>query len=120
MNPEFDFVVLEGNQGKGKTWVAAEGEEEGNVEVGNLTTGGCNTINTLGTNKLVKESLHIGIVSKFGPDVHPARVVAVNHLSTNAEFNVVEEAETNAVNIGVRVGITCECGKSSLDVDAVE
>ena len=81
---------------------------------------GSSTIFTLGTNELIKESLHIGIMGKFGPDVHPAGIVTIDHLTTNAEFNVVEEAETNTVDPVVRVSIRGLCGEGCVDIDAVE
>ena len=118
---DLDLVVLESNEGKSKTGVSAEPEEEGNVEGGlrerlarsaNLTgTAGSRAgsvdigkvlINEVGklsgvTNHLVVSSLLLGRQGELIPDVHPVTILSVNSLTTNLDLDLGDELLTGEI-----------------------
>lgn len=73
MDVNLDFVVLESNKGKSKTYVAVEPEFKGNVE-GGLWVGV--TGEGVTNHGLVSSTLSEW-EGKFVPDVHPVGVVFV-------------------------------------------
>jgi hypothetical protein len=115
-----DLVVLEGDQRQGKTRVAAEPELKGDVQgvlrgavehlirrVG-LTTGaiivaGITTLDEevgeLGnvTNHLRIAGLETRLLRELIPDLEPLAIVLINTLTTDLEFNVVNEVVANPV-----------------------
>jgi len=112
VNVDLDLVVLKGNEGKGKSGVAAKPEKKGNVEGGlrkglargthlGRSTGGGTRTRDVGerrishicklsgvTNHLVVTFLLLGRHSKLVPDVHPVTVLTVDALTTNFNFNL--------------------------------
>jgi hypothetical protein len=112
-----NFVVLEGNEGKGKTGVAAEPELKGNEDnaVCNIGVGGGVLNKRVGAvhHKLVTFPVTSGL-GKFVPDVEPIGVVLVNTLTTDFDFDGLDEFVTSPLNGGT--GGT-ELG---LEVDAVD
>ena len=119
-----DLVVLEGNERKGKTGVAAEPELERNVE------GGCwdhrtSAIVHLGQSRDVTD--HIGVtglqtrlLGELVPDVEPLAVLLVHTLATNLNLDVVNEDVANPVE-PAEAGVLLELplGKSDLEVHTV-
>ena len=94
---DLDFVVLEGNKRKGKTWVAAEPEFKRNVEGGLFFAvfgmgEGRNVTNHAGVAVLVASGL-----GEFVPDVEPVTVVLVNALTADFDFNVLDELVADPV-----------------------
>jgi len=94
---DLDLVVLEGNEGEGKSRVAAEPEFKRNVKVhfgykGTIRTGGCYlgkagyVSNHVGVSEFVARSLR-----EFVPDVHPVTVVFVDALAANFYLSVLDE-----------------------------
>jgi hypothetical protein len=115
-----DLMVLEGNEGKGKTRVAAEPELEGNVKGGlresisgcahlsggkgvartiDLSERGVSDEGKLGgvTNHLEVSSLLLGGHGKLVPDVHPVTILAVNSLASNFDLNLGNKLLTREV-----------------------
>jgi hypothetical protein len=115
INVNLDFVVLEGNKRKGKSWVSAEPEKEGNVESGlrkslawgtnlsrssrsgtwsrNIGKCGVSDVGKLGgvTNHLVVTLLLLRGHGELVPDVHPVTVLAINSLTSNFDLNLSNE-----------------------------
>jgi len=116
-----DLVVLESNEGEGKTGVAAEPEKKGNVE-GGLREGAAGSTNLVGatsagarsgdigeggvgdvgklsgvTNHLEVSALLLGGHGKLVPDVHPVTVLTVNALATNLNLNLGNHLLTNVI-----------------------
>jgi hypothetical protein len=143
-----DFVVLERDQRESKTRVAAEPELERDVEgvlggaaeelargVG-LTTSAVivailtalnDQVGELGdvTNHLGVTGLLTRLLGEFIPDVEPITVVLVNALTTDLEFNVVDQVVTNPVEpaeLGTRTvrGLELHGREGGLEVDAVD
>jgi hypothetical protein len=114
---DLDFVVLEGNEGEGKTGVTAEPELKGNEDnaVGNIGVGGGVLNKRVGTvhHKFVTIPMTSGL-GKFVPDVEPVGVMFVNTLTTDFNFDGLDEFVTGPSNPG-RGGT--EIG---LEVDAVD
>jgi hypothetical protein len=115
-----DFVVLESNQGKGKTRVGAEPELKRNVKSGlrksiarsaNLTRSQGvarrfdireRRISDEGklsgvTNHLEVTSLLFRSHSKLVPDVHPVTILSVNSLTTDFNLNLSDELFTGEI-----------------------
>jgi len=113
-------VVLEGNQGKGKTRVGAEPELEGHVKGGlrksvtgsahlagsrgvartiNIREGGVSDEGKLGgvTNHLEVSTLLLGCHCELVPDVHPVTILAVNALATNLNLNLSNKLLTGEI-----------------------
>ena len=124
---DLDFVVLKGNEGKCKTWVAAEPElkrdEEGgrwNRGLGSVRAGvhlgkGRNVTNHVGVT-----CLKTWLLGKLVPNVKPLAVLLVHTLTTNLNLNVVDENVANPVQPAETsvLGDT-EFRKSDLKVHAV-
>jgi hypothetical protein len=118
---DLDLVVLESNEGKSKTGVSAEPEEEGNVEgglrerlagsadlagtassrAGSVDIGKVlvNKVGELGsvTNHLVVSSLLLGRQGELIPDVHPVTILSVNSLATNLDLDLGDELLTGEI-----------------------
>ncbi len=143
---DLDFVVLKGDQGKGKTGVTAEPELEGDVEGGlgksvtrsanlarsvgvaravNISKQGVSDVSQLSgvADHLVITALLFGGHSELAPDVHPVTVLAVNALTTDLNLNLrnqllTGEIEPTGIN-AVVVKALADFGKGHLKVSAV-
>jgi hypothetical protein len=131
VNVNLDLVVLEGDEGKSKTRVAAEPEEKRDVE-GGLRKGvswsthlGWDTRGSARTSN--RGELRIGHVGELGgvsdhlevsallfrghcdlvPDVHPVTILAVNSLTSNLDLNLRDELFTDKVEPSGIDGVTC-------------
>jgi len=128
------LVVLEGDEGDGKTRVAAEPELEGDVEglgggslARNAGDGGLRAgagrieseaVGALEEDKVVgvadegvKGYNITGFGGQLGPDLHPVTVLAINALAANFNLHLLEEAVADVVepaeallSAGVREG----------------
>jgi hypothetical protein len=123
-----DLVVLEGDEGKSKTGVAAEEELEGNVESGlGLLNGGSISITSLNGGKSVGVTNH-GVVTvlktsgegKLVPDLEPVTVVHINALTTNLELNGVDEVMAEGINPAERGTRDGDRGNVNLEVHTVD
>jgi hypothetical protein len=117
---DLDLVVLEGNQGKGKSGVTAVPELERNIEsgLGKSVAGGTHLARSVGlartinivergisdegelgsvTNHLVVSALLLGCEGKLVPDVHPVTILAVDSLATNLNLNLRDELFTGEI-----------------------
>ena len=117
---DLDFVVLKGDQGKGKAGVAAEPELEGDIEGGlgeslagsanlaggvgiaravNIGEGGVANVSELGgvADHLVVAALLLGGLGELVPDVHPVAVLAVNALAADLNLNLRNELLTGEI-----------------------
>ena len=117
---DLDLVVLEGNQGKGKSGVTAVPELERHVKGGlrksvaggthlarsvglartiNIVERGISDEGELGgvTNHLVVSALLLGCEGKLVPDVHPVTILAVDSLATNLNLNLRDELFTGEI-----------------------
>ena len=115
-----DLVVLKGNQGESQTRVAAEPELQRDVQsvhrgaAGNdfggegltaiaiIVAAGAALVQQVGEFRDVAD--HLGITSlftsllgEFVPDVEPVTILLVNALTTNFDFNVIDEVVTDPV-----------------------
>jgi hypothetical protein len=121
VNVDLNLVVLESNEGKSKTGVSAEPEEEGNVESGlgqgiagsanlaNATGGGTRTVDVSEAgisdvsqlsgvaNHLVVSSLLLGRQGELVPYVHPVTILAVNSLAADLNLNLRDELLTGEI-----------------------
>jgi hypothetical protein len=106
LDVDLNLMILEGNQRKSKTRVAAEPELEGDVEnsSGHSLSIGDNL------NETGHVSNHVGIsrlmtsrLGKLVPDVEPVAIVLVNTLATDFELNVLQENVADPVNPTERV-----------------
>jgi len=112
---DLHLVVLESNEGKGKTGVAVEPELKGDVEgglreslaggahlggatgggarAGDLSEGGVRDVGEAGrvANHLEVTTLLLGGERKLVPDVEPITVLAVNALATNLNLNLGDD-----------------------------
>ena len=146
---DLDLVVLKGNEGKGKTGVAAVPELEGDIEGGlrksiagsaHLAGGGglARTVNIV--ERRVSNVSQLGGVSNHGkvagalvnregqlvPDVHPITVLAINALATDLDLDLRDDLLTGEVKPTglhtVLVGalhVLVDLGESNLKVSAV-
>ena len=121
INVDLDFVVLEGDQRKSKSRVAAEPEEKRDVKgglrqglarsanlgrssgssarsrnFGELRIGDVGELGGVADHLVVSRGL-LGRKSELIPDVHPVSVVAVNALASNFNLNLGNELFTNVV-----------------------
>jgi len=115
-----DLVVLEGDEGKGKTGVCAEPELEGHVKGGlrKSVTGSTHLAGSAGvartihirergvsdegklsgvTNHLEVAALLLRGHCELVPDVHPVTILAVNALATNLNLNLSDELLTGVI-----------------------
>ena len=121
VNVDLHLVVLQGNEGKGKTRVAAEPEKKGDVKgglgkslagsahLGRASGGrararhigelGVSDVGKLGgvTNHLVVTLLLLGRHGQLVPDVHEVTVLTVNALTTNLDLNLGDELLTGEI-----------------------
>jgi len=143
---DLDFVVLEGNEGKGKTGVTAEPELEWDVEGGfgkslagsanlarsvgvtravNIGEGGVANVSELGgvADHLVITALLFGGHGELAPDVHPVTVLAVNALTTDLNLNLRNQLLTGEIKpAGINasgIEALADFGKGHLKVSAV-
>jgi len=134
LDVELDFVVLEGNEGDGKTGVAAEPEAHGNVSfcgckksvccaetlvsVGHpLVLGGWNTGGVveswLSTSNAKFTLLTAGVaLGEIAPHAEPETVLAVNELTSDFEF---EGLEKSVGKIGGKIG-RASCGNEKAGI----
>ena len=109
---DLHLVVLQGDQGKSQTGVAAEPEKEGNVKGGlresiagsahlsgaggrgaralDAGEGGVSDVGELSgvSNHLEISTLLLGRHGELVPDVHPVAVLAIDALATNLHLNL--------------------------------
>jgi len=139
-----NLVVLEGDEGNGKTRVAAVPELKRDVEslhgaasaghaaVGELRGSASGIKSNTGgrleedevsgvTDHLIEGGLGADGLGKLGPDLHPVTVLPVNARPTDLDLDLLDEAVTNVVEppetiSGNREG---DLGKSDLNVRAV-
>ncbi len=146
---DLDLVVLEGNEGEGKSRVPAEPELEGHVEGGlrkgvagsaNLgrsagsragpVDGGEGGVGDVGKLSGVSNHLEVPTLLLRGegdliPDVHPVSVLAIDALASNLDLNLSDELLTDEVHpasIDVASGALhalVDLGESNLKVGAV-
>ena len=145
---DLHLVVLEGNQGKGKTRVAAEPELQRNVQGvlrgarGDLVERVGLTIAAIGiadlttlddqVHQLGNVANHVGIPSlltrllgQLVPDLEPITIVLVDLLTANLEVDVVDQVVTDPVEpaeLGTRTisGSEENLRQGGLEVDAVD
>jgi hypothetical protein len=148
LEPDLDLVVLEGDQGKGQTRVAAEPELERDVQSvlggtlglicirrrrGSAVIGAVagsillDELHELGhvANHLGVTGLLAGLLGKLVPDVEPVTVVLVNLLTSDLEVDVADKVVANPVEpaeLGTRTirGLDGNLGKGGLEVHAVD
>jgi hypothetical protein len=122
LNVDTDLVVLESNERKSKTRVAAEPELKRNVKSSSLSLNETSTGKVNGvTDHVVVTNLETGLLGKLVPDGEPVTVLLVNLLSTNVNGDVLDEAVTNVVNpteVSGGGGRSANLGKGDLKVDA--
>ena len=146
---DLHLVVLQGDQGQSQTGVAAEPEEEGNVEGGlgesiargahlggasgrsaralDAGEGGIRDVRKLGgvANHLEVSALLLGRHGELVPDVHPVAVLAVNALASNLHLNLGDELLTDKVQpaspdvVGGRAHLLVDLRESHLQVSTV-
>jgi hypothetical protein len=146
---DLNLVVLESNEGKSKTGVSAEPEEEGTVEGGlreslagganlagtassragsvDVGKGGVNKVGELGgvSNHLVITSLLLSRKGELVPDVHPVTILSVDSLATNLDLNLRDELlageiqPTGINGLGRTLHILVDLRESNLDVGSV-
>ena len=121
INVDLHLVVLESDQGKSETGVAAEPEKEGNVEgglresaagsanLGGSTSGGARTsdagesrIGDVGELGGVSDHLEVAALLLGGhgdlvPDVHPITVLAIDALTTDLNLNLGDKLLTDEI-----------------------
>lgn len=144
LNIDTNLVVLEGDEGDGKTRVAAVPELEGDVEglhgaasaghaaVGELRGSASGIKSNTGrrleedkiggvTDHLIKGGLSTDGLGKLGPDLHPVTVLPVNARSTDLNLDLLDEAVTNVVEPPETITRNGEgdLGESDLNVRAV-
>ena len=129
-----DLVVLEGNEGEGKTGVGAVPELEGHVKggLGEGVTGGTHLAGSLGvarsvnisergvgdegelggvSNHLEVTSLLLGSHGELVPDVHPITILTVNALTTNLDLNLSDDLLSGEVQpTGIDTGGSSSAG----------
>ena len=96
---DLDFVVLQSDQGEGKTGVSAEPELKGYVQGRGL--GGLFARAGKGdgvTNHIVITYVVTGLLGKFIPDVQPVAVVFIDSLTTDLNFYVADKGVTDIVD----------------------
>ena len=145
---DLDFVVLKGDQGKGKTGVTAEPELEWDVEGGlgesvtrsanlargvgvaraiNISKQGVGDVSQLSgvADHLVITALLFGGHGELAPDVHPVTVLAVNALTTDLNLNLRNQLLTGEIKpaginaSGRALKTRANFGKGHLKVSAV-
>jgi hypothetical protein len=121
VNVDFDLVVLEGDEGKSKSRVAAKPEKKRDVKGGfreglagcanlggsarsgtrsrDFSEGRVSDVGQLGgvANHLVVTLLLFRRQSELVPDVHPVTIVAIDALASNLNLNLSDELLTNEV-----------------------
>ena len=143
-----DLVVLEGDEGKGQTGVAAEPELEGDIEGGlrESIAGSANLARSVGVARSVDvveggvgdegklsgvadhlevTALLLGRHGKLVPDVHPVTVLAIDALASDLNLNLRDElltgeVEPTSVDVSGRaLQRLANLGESNLKVSAV-
>jgi len=143
-----DLVVLEGNQGESQTRVAAEPElqrdvqsihrgargndlrGEGLTAIAVIVAVGAALVEQVGELRDVADHLGISsllasLLGEFVPDVEPVTILLINSLTSNLDFNVLDEVVTDPVEptkLGTRAvrGLEGDLGESGLEVHAVD
>jgi len=91
---DFDFVVLQSNEGKSKTVVAVEEELKRDVKCGSRAVSSCYVGDT--ANHFRVEHTLLGFRgAEFGPDVEPFAVVTIDTLAADFEFDLFDEVMTD-------------------------
>ncbi len=108
---DLNLVVLEGDEGKGKTGVAAEPELERDIE-GLLSV----IVRTSSANHLVITSLLLLGDGKLVPDLHPVSVVLIDLLTTDLKLDILDK-EVTETSTSSSVGTEINGG---LEVDTVD
>ena len=142
---DLHLVVLEGNEGEGKSRVAAEPELKGDIERGlreglagraNLsgatggsaraTDGGELGVRHVGelrgvSDHLVVSTLLLGGERKLVPDVHPVTILAIDALASNLDLNLGDEVLADVIHPAGIGGTThlSNLGEGDLEVGAV-
>ena len=122
-NVDFDFVVLESNEGKSKTRVSAEPELKGNVKSSFrfiISFGEAGIPVTVTFNH---GSVTIPVTSSLGefvPDVEPVTVVFVNSLTTNLDLDGFDEFVSSPVFVTRYITCGCNLTKFNLEVYSVD
>jgi hypothetical protein len=149
VNVDLDLVVLESNERKSESRVAAEPEEKRNVKCGfreslarsanlgrsarrsarsrHLLKGRISDVSELGgvANHLVVTLLLFRRESELIPDVHPVAVVTIDALSSNLNLNLGNELLTNEIQptsidtVSARSHVLVNFRESNLKVGAV-
>jgi hypothetical protein len=140
-------VVLEGDEGKGQTGVAAEPELEGDIEGGlrESIAGSANLARSVGVARSVDvveggvgdegklsgvadhlevTALLLGRHGKLVPDVHPVTVLAIDALASDLNLNLRDElltgeVEPTSVDVSGSLQRLANLGESNLKVSAV-
>ena len=107
-----DLVVLEGNEGEGKTGVAVEEEDEGHIVC--ALSGGLVGGTVVHTNHLLVTGTLLLRHGEVRPDLKPLSVVLVNALTTDLKLNGLHESVTDGVNVADTRAT--EGGESNLEV----
>jgi hypothetical protein len=94
-NIDLDFVILEGNQRKSKTRVSVEPELERDIQTGSWDGSGKSREGRGVTDHNIVSIIVLSSTRKLGPDVKPFSILLINTLSTDLEFNVVDENVTD-------------------------
>ena len=136
-NVDNNFVVLESNEGKSKTRVTAEEELEGDIERrlglfnrrrGNTRRDGGRWRTFVGfvrregervTNHTLVTGLETRGEREFVEDFEPVTIVEINTLTTDLEFNRVDEEVTERVYPTERSTRDLNLGDVDLEVDTV-
>jgi hypothetical protein len=144
-----DLVILKGDEGKGKTGIAAVPELEGDIEgsLGESIAGGANLTRSVslartidGIERRIGDEGKLGGVSDHSivtgllvngesqivPDVHPVTILTVNALTTDFNLNLrnqllTGEVEPTGINtvLGSSLHGLVNLGESNLKVSAV-
>jgi hypothetical protein len=92
---ELDFVILESNKWKSKTWVSVEPELKRNVKSSRWNTSvSCGSWSSKSGSVTSHYRVSIFVFSglgKFIPDVEPVTIMSVNFLSTDFNVDVVND-----------------------------
>ena len=120
-------MVLESDEGKGKTGALAEEELEGNVEGGsrNLKRGSTSGVDTGKSGDISNEACKThgmtGLARELAPDVEPLTVVLVDPLTTDGELHVAEEDIADPIEpTEALVRRNGNRGESNMKVDLVD
>lgn len=123
LNVNFNFMVLESNEGQGETRVSAEPELKRDVDTSLrlVSTLDAKALGELANHFLVTGFLTVGD-NKLTPDFQPVAVVLIDALTSDFNLDVVHDEMTNRVDPSETscVGIAdTNSGKRGLKIDTV-